>query len=532
MDSSSPILIWQPGGGTPPGEIPPSVPPVEDVQSGQTAIPIGQNYVDVAFLVDLADADWPTTVCNVLNLVDADPLIISVGTIVNKTVSGFRVFLSGAPDTGNYFLRWSIIGASLTGGEATLYGLSGPASGFVGIASDSFMVQLPVGQSVPTAVTITPNDGGAGGTFFPLHIMLTTAAPSGVFTYTAATAGTKTISTANDGALVDPSPISYAAVAVATSYTLAGPSTGMNGVPSTSFTVAIPPSTAAPATITITPSDGGGGGTFMPTSVSLTTVAPSATFTYTPSSTGSKTISTTNDRGLTDPASLTYTVTVALHLLNTLISYWKLDEASGTRVDSQGSNPLGVSSVSPPSSAIGIINNGLQVLLANSQWIGIGSNSTLQVTGPFTFSVWVKLLSQPGGSFPYTILGKTGASAGEYFLNYFPSIGFYAAVNTGASASIGSAITTGVWTHLLFWYDTADSKAHLRVNDATTYNASATATLVPSANSFLVGATDGPSSFADAIIDEIGFWKRLLTPGEMTALYNGGAGLPFSSFTL
>jgi hypothetical protein len=29
----------------------------------------------------------------------------------------------------------------------------------------------------------------------------------------------------------------------------------------------------------------------------------------------------------------------------------------------------------------------------------------------------------------------------------------------------------------------------------------------------------------------MGFWKRVLTATEITALYNGGAGLPFSSFT-
>jgi hypothetical protein len=33
------------------------------------------------------------------------------------------------------------------------------------------------------------------------------------------------------------------------------------------------------------------------------------------------------------------------------------------------------------------------------------------------------------------------------------------------------------------------------------------------------------------LIDEVGFWKRKLTAQEITALYNGGAGLPFSSFT-
>ena len=76
---------------------------------------------------------------------------------------------------------------------------------------------------------------------------------------------------------------------------------------STDFTVEL--SGGVVGTVTVTPSDGGGGGTFTPTTVALTTLAPSDTFTYTPASTGTKTISVTNDGGLTDPANLTYTAT-------------------------------------------------------------------------------------------------------------------------------------------------------------------------------------------------------------------------------
>lgn len=58
--------------------------------------------------------------------------------------------------------------------------------------------------------------------------------------------------------------------------------------------------------VTITPSDSGGGGSFVPTSVSLTTAAPSDTFTYIPTTTGTKTIQTTNNRDLVNPSSVSY----------------------------------------------------------------------------------------------------------------------------------------------------------------------------------------------------------------------------------
>ena len=174
------------------------------------------------------------------------------------------------------------------------------------MASTAFTVALPAGGTVAAPVTVTPSDGGGGGTFTPATVSLTTGSPSATFTYTPASYGAKTISVTNDGSLADPGSITY--TCVASTYSLTGPSSGTVSVPSTNFTVALPVGGVVLATVTVTPSDGGGGGTFTPTTVDLTTGAPSATFTYTPGSVGTKTISVTNDGGLTNPANLTYTV--------------------------------------------------------------------------------------------------------------------------------------------------------------------------------------------------------------------------------
>ena len=56
--------------------------------------------------------------------------------------------------------------------------------------------------------------------------------------------------------------------------------------------------------VTITPSDGTGGGSFSPPTIMLTTATPTATCNYIPGSSGTKTIHTINDRGLADPPDL------------------------------------------------------------------------------------------------------------------------------------------------------------------------------------------------------------------------------------
>ncbi|MFZ1987803.1 MAG: cadherin-like beta sandwich domain-containing protein [Minisyncoccia bacterium] len=98
-----------------------------------------------------------------------------------------------------------------------------------------------------------------------------------------------------------------------TAYTLTGPVGGTNRIASRNFTI----TPNGVFTGTITPSDSGAGGTFTPDSLTWSASKASKTFTYTPASTAAKTISTTNDGGLTNPSSLTYYSTTPYTILPT-----------------------------------------------------------------------------------------------------------------------------------------------------------------------------------------------------------------------
>lgn len=91
----------------------------------------------------------------------------------------------------------------------------------------------------------------------------------------------------------------------ATAVTLSGPTSGAVSVASTNFSV------GANGTITgnviVTPNDSGGGGTFTPTSVTINSGSPTATFTYTPSATpATRTIGVTNNGSLSNPSTIAY----------------------------------------------------------------------------------------------------------------------------------------------------------------------------------------------------------------------------------
>jgi hypothetical protein len=95
----------------------------------------------------------------------------------------------------------------------------------------------------------------------------------------------------------------------ASALTMTGPTSGSVGAASAAFTVALSPvGSNLSGTAVATPSDGGAGGTFNPTSLNLTQGSPSGTFTYTPSSSGNKTISLTNNASLSNPTSITLSV--------------------------------------------------------------------------------------------------------------------------------------------------------------------------------------------------------------------------------
>lgn len=185
-------------------------------------------------------------------------------------------------------------------------------------------VALNVGAaSLVTSVTVAPSTSAGSATFTATvagaashsqAVTWTATAGSisagGVFTAPAATASVQTITitatSAQDGTKTGTATVSIAASGVqATALTLSGTSGGVVGVASIAFTV------GANGTVSggmiYTPNDASGGGTFNPASGPLGT-----TFTYTPSSTGVKTIGITNNAGLLNPPSLTYTVSAAV----------------------------------------------------------------------------------------------------------------------------------------------------------------------------------------------------------------------------
>lgn len=212
-------------------------------------------------------------------------------------------------------------------------------------------------------------------------------------------------------------------------------------------------------------------------------------------------------------------------LLTDLVAYWKLDEASGTRFDSVGSNDL--TDNNTVGSATGRIGNAASFVAANIEYLSRASTADVQASGNFTFAAWIKPASI-GNRMGVVNKGTTGA---EYILwiDTTGQIKFALSANFTNRAETPSAISTTEWWLVVASYD-GTPRLWVRSESGTllTDDGNATGHSIGAADyevgHYEVAGTPYPFN---GLIDEVGFWKRVLTPAERTTLWNGGSGITY-----
>ena len=155
----------------------------------------------------------------------------------------------------------------------------------------------------------------------------------------------------------------------------------------------------------------------------------------------------------------------------------------------------------------------------------------------FTFSVWFRTESDTTVQY---IISKHHyeSSFAQYSLHYNPSGTINFRIHYNGIATVYSTLTSSVpivvgeWYFVVFWYDPATVESYIQVNNGAVESQSASPPMVNAGVSFFVGVRtieSGSSTYGnfEGVIDELGFWNRLLTADERTALYNNGNGLAY-----
>ena len=223
--------------------------------------------------------------------------------------------------------------------------------------------------------------------------------------------------------------------------------------------------------------------------------------------------------------------------LTDLVAWWELNEESGTRFDSHGSNDL-------TDNATVLFAAGKQGNAANfeydaSEYLSIADNADLSVGDiDFSFGFWIKFESWTAAhQYPiFKGLGNT-KQYGVVLNNTTKRLQFQVWRSDGGlcfdvDATTFGGLSVDTWYFVFCYHDSTNNLGGISVNDGTIDTTPTTGVPFDAADAFTLGSIfDGTSSYVDGLMDEVAFYKRLLTPAEKTWLYNSGAGRAYSEVT-
>lgn len=215
---------------------------------------------------------------------------------------------------------------------------------------------------------------------------------------------------------------------------------------------------------------------------------------------------------------------------DTPISYWKLDETSGTpAIDAVGGNH-GTYTGGHTLNQSGIPSTGRPSTLfdGTSGYVALGTPASLNLTAAWTLEAWVYLTSTPNGagiiSEEYPDSGAVlyelgfGIQAGGALL----SGGYY----TGSAwyTVVGSALSLNAWHHVACTWN--GTTLRLYADGSQVATSTPAAGPVASMNGLYIGRShrNVDTRFLPGRIDEAAIYSAALSAARITAHYDAGIG--------
>jgi Tfp pilus assembly protein PilV len=211
-----------------------------------------------------------------------------------------------------------------------------------------------------------------------------------------------------------------------------------------------------------------------------------------------------------------------------LVSYWKMDEASGNVVDSIGGNtgtPTGTTVGDPAKISKGRIFNG------TSDYIKINNATNLQVTSAYSLSAWINPASAQRGA----IMGEWSAGnisftvemdANQQIVAYFSQNGSSIQNTTPAGF-----VPLNKWSHVSVTFNSGSLIVYLNGNQITSLTTTGSAAFAGTAPLYIGAYKDYGLAYFKGSIDEVGIWNKTLSATEVTNLFNCGQGNSFPFFS-
>ncbi len=217
------------------------------------------------------------------------------------------------------------------------------------------------------------------------------------------------------------------------------------------------------------------------------------------------------------------------------VACWTLDEASGTRADSVGSNDL--SDNNTVASATGLLGSAADFESGNSEWLSVAHGNDLDFGDEdFQFSLYFKLESV--GAFGAVLLGKATLGVTNNYVLFVDTdnvlkwkVTLPGVTEQQVAASTFGALSTGVWYSATAWHDAINNLVGVSVNgtkDTASYSSGTGDSNLP----FMLGNEGGSAFyFYDGLLDDVVVLAGyLFSDAQRTEHHNGGAGVAFADW--
>ena len=210
-----------------------------------------------------------------------------------------------------------------------------------------------------------------------------------------------------------------------------------------------------------------------------------------------------------------------------LQGYWKLEEASGTRVDSH-TGGLDLTDNNTVTQAAGKQGNAAQFTAANTETLTRADTAALSMGAEVSFfiALWAYLDVTTARDLIHKA-STTAAGYGFEFTLRLQAADFLFRVGDGVSASgtvtSGLSLSTATWYFVAMWHDATANTVNINVNNGTTASSAYSGGSHDSAGAFTLGG-HADSGFHDGRLDEVAVWKRIPKTGELNYLFNNNNG--------
>ena len=219
------------------------------------------------------------------------------------------------------------------------------------------------------------------------------------------------------------------------------------------------------------------------------------------------------------------------NLTDGLMNYYKFDENTGINVKDEvsGNN---ITLKNNTAWVNGIINYGSNGSRATDTWAQQNSNVGISGANSWTVNTWVKFLTFDNDATIWQLgVGGTACNIGGIYYNSVTSslkVQGWGCAGTGDFTPIPLNPTVNQWYMITVTYNGTGWKTYING----TLKAQAITPFTLTDNKFQINKLHTFTGYSiNGITDELGIWNKVLTSGEITQLWNNGAGLPYSSFS-